>query len=38
MSGRNRIGELHHDYAYCRIDVNGVIVAGKLAVEIKCSS
>ena len=31
-------GELHDDHADCGVDVDGVIVAGKLAVEIESSA
>jgi len=32
------LGELHHDGADAGIDVDGVVIAGKLAVEIECAA
>src|SRR5216684_433511 len=35
MSGRTGVGELHHHGALRSVDINRVVVPGKLAVEVK---
>src|SRR5260370_37501861 len=35
MSGRTGVGELHHHGALRSVDINRVVIPGKLAVEVK---